>query len=173
MQKRAHSTALCTQSRQLDVLCIIWYYQQKQTVHVLEWSCRTTAQLDQNKWAEGWGVSPGPAEDADARTLTTETPITIWTVTNTAVGGIGALPYGNNPPQNLFIFNKWSVIVCATSALAVQWWENVHSSSPRLTQHRKEKHDFASIGGALCWCRKQIEPVFYSWNSCFGLQLLC
>lgn len=54
-------------------------------MHVLEWSCRTTAQLDHNKRAEVWGVSPVPTEDAAARTLTTETPITIWTVTNHAV----------------------------------------------------------------------------------------
>lgn len=106
-----------------------------------------------------------------------ETSVTIWTVTNHAVWGIGALPYGNNPP-NLFIFNKCSVCECpcnkcTSGAMLLRHWENVNSSSPRHAQEaEKEKHGITSIGAALLWCRKQIKPVSYSWNSCFGLQAL-
>lgn len=111
-------------------------------MHVLQWSCRPVTHLDHNKWAEAWGLSPGPAEDADARTLKTETPITIWTVTSHPVWRTGASPCGNKPPV-LFIFIKCAVCECAckkctSGVMLLGYSENVHCSSPQPhnTQNR-------------------------------------
>lgn len=110
-----------------------------------EWSCRTTAQMDHKTWAEVWGASPGPAEDAAERTLTTETPITIWTVTNHAVWGTGALPHGNNP-SNLFRFNECSVSVHAT--VAQRSWGTERTCIEQTLTHSTQRE------------RNMISPLF-------------
>lgn len=80
-------------------------------MHVLKWSCETTAHLDVTTEQISGSRTPIPIQmDTVARTLAIKTPITLWTVTSHPVIDIQfpkqALHYSKDPNKFVCLFKQ-------------------------------------------------------------------